>query len=221
MTCLSDLYACERVLIIAPHVDDEMIGCYSLLTNHKHKLDVAYLYEVDETRHNEAIQASQLFDFTPLFVTVQQLKDHLQAHDYDACVLPAPTDNHRDHKYVFQTFCKWCTHVYEVDMHTCTPALPDKRKWLDYVYKSQQSLWHTNASYCLFESIKRFDSIYVEYTQKTTCIDSSLKLATCKVPSVVALYESYIDVLELIKHIRSQTLEPCVINYEAKELWLK
>ena len=145
--------------IIAPHPDDELIGCFSLLSSMQVRA-VCYLSgRSDSQRYEEAINCGQHFGFAVQF-------DTPFFHPSDILVLPSITDSHPEHKLANQKF-RTISHAkkfYSVDLQESNTktvlSVQDqyaKRLALDTMYPSQANLWATNASYYLFESIQNFD----------------------------------------------------------------
>lgn len=151
-------------IIFAPHADDEVIGCFSLLYNNE--IDtVYYFYDLNEQRKAEAYKCSEVFNFTPVFVTnVEKTKKEIE--NKDILYLPHRRDNHPSHKYINQLGkqCKGKKKFYSVDMNVPFDVLSNKMKQkkslsLYDIYPSQRELFNTSEKYYLFESIQETDTI--------------------------------------------------------------
>ena len=154
----------SKVLILAPHVDDETIGCFSVLQNPSNDCTVCYFYEVDDVRRQEAVIAADRLWFTAVF----DLKN-LDLTIYDQVFVPSRRDWHPDHKNLNAQYRNIATHFYSVDMANGVP-LGDtesnrKREILNQCYPSQRQLWDSNAKYYLFEDIQSadYDTYMVHY----------------------------------------------------------
>lgn len=143
-----------RTLILAPHIDDELIGCYSRI---KAGLvpDVCYFFDITEERFNEA----KNFESSGAIKIVKE--EDLNLPSYDIILVPSIQDHHPDHKYVNRKYRRFATSFYSVDMVEATPySIEDrlyKRNLLNTYYKSQSSLWEHDNKYFIFESIHEHD----------------------------------------------------------------
>lgn len=135
----------KNVIVLAPHVDDEVIGCYRFLRDNSVAV-VVYFYEIDEVRREEAIRAAQVFRFTPIFLcdylveeweangtfantvlevayeAFKERKDTVSSGVMENDVIigiPNIADMHPDHKRVNNEFrrVRPSTFFYSVDMN--------------------------------------------------------------------------------------------------------
>lgn len=153
----------RRNIILAPHVDDETIGCFSLLDSGLIS-EVVYFYDLTDERWDEAQRAGDLFGFE---VTNGDWRSGSSAwmNDIlpeDTIIVPTVTDAHPDHKSVNlqgrriakNTGCKLL--FYSIDMNVPyrqkTKYWEEKRQVLDYLYPSQRQLL-SDEKYHLFEAI--------------------------------------------------------------------
>lgn len=147
-------------VIFAPHVDDEVIGCYQYLQK-KMVREVYYFHDITTSRMKEAMMASQLFSFDPHFPP-----DKPKLRDTDIILVPNIADYHPHHKHV-NWFAKnqFPNHkkmFYSVDMNVPFEVLMEgqqvsKKEILMSLYPSQRSLFEADAKYYLFESALRSD----------------------------------------------------------------
>ena len=49
----------KEIVIVAPHADDELIGCYSVIKNAKHKPVIIYTEEVSPDRKQEVMKLKE------------------------------------------------------------------------------------------------------------------------------------------------------------------
>lgn len=152
-----------RNLIIAPHIDDELIGCFTVLVEEGGKTDVLYLHDLTPERMQEAYRSSSKLNFTIL----QDLPENLSA--YGKVYVPSRSDWHLQHKQTYIKYRNIATHFYSVDMVGGKPLPKEyqlrKKELLDELYPSQKVLWERDHKYFLFESISTKD--YVEYITHT------------------------------------------------------
>lgn len=143
-------------LILAPHVDDEAIGCWSYLsTAGQRQVSVAYFEEVTWSRLREANEAARRAGFYIVDA------EHLYFSEYQTVLVPSIRDSHAAHRRVNQAYREHATHFYSVDMVNAEPLKPEvaeaKRAFLNECYPSQQALWERDHRYFLFESITERD----------------------------------------------------------------
>jgi hypothetical protein len=149
-----------RILIVAPHIDDEMIGCWSVMNRPDIDLTVNYVYELFDTRKEDAAIAAHMFGFRSVWGELPL--DHARS-GYDEVYVPSRRDWHEDHQRVNRRYRHWATHFYSVDMGNgvLLRDCENKRIALNTCYPSQRKLWTNNDKYWLFEDIQETD--YDEY----------------------------------------------------------
>jgi hypothetical protein len=172
-----------KTLIIAPHIDDELIGCYSVLRDFRDygkndQLDVVWLYDITTERLAEGKALAEYFGFNGSALFSTQALDIIKSSSYDQIYVPARQDWHTDHKVTNSQFRAYATHFYSVDMVNGVPLLEreakEKKALLDDFYPSQSKLWATDASYYLFTSISNTDiqtSIKLRYEMFSVTVD--------------------------------------------------
>lgn len=155
-------------VIIAPHVDDEVIGCYSLLKSGAVE-KVIYITDFDELtfeRKAEAVAAGEMFSFTPVFCSMAEIENHVNTSSkfHSNIYLPNIADNHPHHKAVNRyvrcnkIFIHNTFNYYSIDMNKYPEllkpeAIEGKMQALKTLYPSQVPLFESDAKYYLFESI--------------------------------------------------------------------
>ena len=149
------------IVIVAPHSDDELIGCFSLLQA-RQVLAVLYYHDLTPTRMAEAEACAAEFGFTPHFC--MDVAEAARCFKDSVFLLPAITDAHIQHQELNRQFRRavrssnlW---YYSTDfdrLRSKSPLSPEvrelKKAALDKLYPSQRQLWETNASYYLFENV--------------------------------------------------------------------
>lgn len=162
-----------KTLILSPHIDDELIGCYSVLSSFRAGsktdiLDVMWLYETTEERLKEGHALADHFGFTGAMVFSAQVPELIIQNRYDKVYVPARQDWHIDHKTTNQLFRQYATNFYSVDMVNGVPLddkeVLEKKTLLDQFYPSQAKLWEHDAKYYLFDAISDTDVTF--YTKK-------------------------------------------------------
>lgn len=205
-----------RCLIIAPHCDDELIGCSSVLFDPSNEATVAYLYELTDERTAEALHLSSVLNFSPLFNNADFQLEQLYeiAKDFEQIYIPSRSDLHLNHKQTFRQFIDLATHTYQTNMAGC--ALYDhwerKLELLNQYYTSQKELWTNNASYYLFERIDPIKFPYWEYKRIQVGIDACVVYC----PKSITFDREFSTVDELCRFILSQTDEHCRVQVSSK-----
>ena len=141
-------------VIFAPHIDDEMIGCWRLL-NEKSVSRVYYFNDLTAQRRCEAIDVGQYYDFEPIFVFPNTV---IELEWEDILWLPNIKDAHPHHKAVNYRGKKYPNRksYYSIDMNVEFDVLTEteqikKREALS-MYPSQSKLLESDDKYWLFES---------------------------------------------------------------------
>lgn len=170
-------------IILAPHLDDEIIGCYSLLMSHKatmdsFRIDRILYFSRDAERERELNNRDRDPVFCPYEgegadgirytletqTSASKILRGLTVHD---CVfIPSQHDFHPLHRKI-NRLASWSLgmrvqrYFYSVEMNVpwlteCSD--PDgKKKLLKEWYPSQKKTLKKNDKYFLFESIKPYD----------------------------------------------------------------
>jgi len=145
-------------VIIAPHPDDEVIGCFQQLQ--AGIIDkVIYVENISMIRKQEAIGLCHHYniDFTFLDGNVEKLLNLTPENYY----IPSPSDGHYFHCVVFRIM-QWQQqyrgfYVYSTRMNDWfIREIPDSKEKLDCLntfYPSQWDLWKYDHRYFLFEGL--------------------------------------------------------------------
>jgi hypothetical protein len=161
----------KNILIIAPHIDDELIGCWSVFNNPENIVSVVWLCELTDTRKHEGLTLKGLSVNGWIKASIGRLEfgheyvlDVIGTRKPEEIYVTSRKDSHIDHKVTNGLFRKYATHFYSVDMvdgrYIGEEESKLKRYALDITFPSQMNLWATNAKYYLFESIARCDFDY-------------------------------------------------------------
>jgi len=150
-----------RVLIISPHNDDALIGCFLYLAGYRklHKVGIKeaenYVYfgreELEGDRLTEAVKFAKDFNLT--------IVDDFDS-DYDLVLAPSPESKHYYHRYF-----AWksldvkagCRIFYSTDMEEWwvrplpIPLRKLKKELLDRYFPQERDLWAYDGRYYMFE----------------------------------------------------------------------
>lgn len=147
-------------VIFAPHIDDEMIGCFQLLEE-KQVREVFYFYDLTPERQDEARAVASYYEFIPRFMGIEKNAGNLNS---DAVILaPNIRDSHPHHKLVNQVAKSLPNkkQYYSIDMNVRRDRVKNDAKKLDHLikfYPSQKKLFEQDDKYHLFESLLESDA---------------------------------------------------------------
>jgi LmbE family N-acetylglucosaminyl deacetylase len=152
-------------LVIAPHGDDEIIGCYGLLREVRLYNEVAAIYYPNGIGSDPGPErVSKMFNVT-IFDTQSEYTKWLSGVRTDVCFhAPDPYfEHHPSHKrygafaeQVFREGGIESLYFYSTRMDTPyyfeVPDPEEKRQALNVCYPEKRSLWEYDHRYFLFES---------------------------------------------------------------------
>lgn len=158
----------RRNIILAPHVDDEVIGCYSYLAAGVIS-DVVYFNDLTDERKIEAESSAHRFGFKAAFSSHESWWAPVNIEPEDTIFAPMIQDEHPDHKSLNVSARKIARDrkckikFYSVDMNVpqLRTTLPrelalEKKAALQSLFPSQATLLE-NEKYHLFQCIADTD----------------------------------------------------------------
>jgi hypothetical protein len=157
----------QPYVIFAPHIDDELIGCFRLLCNYSVE-KVFFFFDLDSGRKLDAESCGRSFKFKPVFITAWKDDPRLEVGRNKIILAPHIRDGHPHHKRVNQlakSFTKNSIQYYSIDMNTPGRETLDhvarrsKLLHLDEFYRDQSQLWERDSKYYMFESLEESDLI--------------------------------------------------------------
>jgi hypothetical protein len=149
-------------IIIAPHFDDEIIGCFELIINPDFKCNIIYTHiEYDQRLH----ESKNLKDVLPN-IEKQSVNRFLQPCSFlldknATFYFPDPIyETHPDHREIGSIGEKLLRNGSNVIFYSINMKAPyihktknpqDKEFLLDHIYPSQNDLWKYEKIFILFE----------------------------------------------------------------------
>lgn len=159
----------DRILVLAPHPDDESIGCGWLLLKHPKQCEVVILTDgrhgwlswerIEDvitkrrTELEQALKYAQIKKFSFLDIEDGTLSDnydkfaHLDISKYDAIFSPSPNETHPDHACVYD-FLKRLNTQWKVFWYEVRSTLTSPSHYLDIsnIVQQKQQLINFHAS---------------------------------------------------------------------------
>ncbi len=164
MTEPNDLKVVKRDhIIIAPHPDDEIIGCFEILEQYKKqsnkmKLFIIYTGDSIQDRREEALRLKSYFDCTQLF---QSSIPPVFLNQYSTIYVPDPFFEthplHRKYGTLGEELFRKGMNIVFYNTNMTAPYIHEvensklKEELLNKIYKSQKKLWMYEKKYVLFE----------------------------------------------------------------------
>jgi hypothetical protein len=152
----------KPLFIIAPHPDDEIIGCWQLLSMAKtlgRHVEVYYCYDMTPIRVEELTEASKALEFIPRY---DEFEVSRLPEDFDLAI-PSISDGHPHHIAVNREYRHLATLFYSIDMVNRVPISTEiskkKHEFLNKYYPSQKTLWKNDNKYFLFEEVTETDVV--------------------------------------------------------------
>jgi len=150
----------KKSIIISPHPDDEIIGCFDILQNNE--CIIIYSHKIDKKRREESLQLKKHMSSNVIMqFYLNNIPPYLLIEE-NTFYFPDPIfENHPDHRYwgamgekllrenkldiVFYSVNMNAPYIYE------SSNSEKKKLLLDTVYESQKDLWKYDHKYFLFE----------------------------------------------------------------------
>lgn len=159
----------SEVIIIAPHADDEIIGCHSILTHESNKENkirpiIIYTEDMVAERQEEVLKLKEFINVkAQLFLkAIPQQYFHPETMFY----FPDPsTEIHPHHRLqgaIGENMARSGLNVIFYTTSMNTPYMHEvqnpqaKRELLDKIYPTQSDLWKYDHKYFLFEGYNKW-----------------------------------------------------------------
>ena len=148
----------SEVVIISPHADDELVGCYSILADEEIKPVIIYTEEMSKKRAEEVKGIREHFTIKAQMFCQSIPPQFL--NPTTTFYFPGPDEIHPAHRtqaVVGEALARQGLNVIFYSTNMNVPYIreeknPDKKKsFLNLIYQSQSDLWKYDHKYFLFE----------------------------------------------------------------------
>lgn len=214
-------------IILAPHIDDELIGCYSILDDVD---EVIYFFDYKyehKDRVHEALNLKKLYNYKITFSDVYKIKE--RDFSEDVLYVPSSKDHHEHHKLInkisYELNAKEVNY-YSIDMNRKPKLVSNynrKKELLYLMYPSQKKLFDTDDKYFLFEDIHRNDfEIYEtfnvnDFSFEIEITDLSNKEASYIIGAIILNTRKCNDIIQVVNEVKKFVKdEKCIIKHKNK-----
>jgi hypothetical protein len=158
----------KPITVVAPHPDDEIIGCYEVLSKVKFA-SIWYVEKVDKSREEDSLKISDILNvysmnfFRGNYNILRKKVEFLEENRY---YFPDPVcETHPTHRIIGaigEEFLRkgWDVIFYSTNMQA--PYIHEvkdpkaKLQHLNYLYSGEGSLWENDHKYWLFEGYNKW-----------------------------------------------------------------
>jgi len=156
----------NQFIIVAPHPDDELIGCWSLLNHPTIKPLIIYTGNISEERKKEALKLKE-FTRVQAQLFLHNIPGQFLSKE-NTFLFPDPIyDSHPEHRFfgamgediarkggnvIFYSTEMNAPYKYVLD----EKSQKEKEAMLNNIYESQSDLWKYEKKYILFEGFNQW-----------------------------------------------------------------
>ena len=150
----------QHHFIIAPHPDDEIIGCYEIINNPDNSIAIMYPGEIEQIRQEEALSLRKHRENVSVQMFQNSIPLPILTEPNITFYFPEPVNEiHPDHRawgFVGEGMARQGKDVIFYSTLMNVPYIHDvkdsgKEELLDLIYPSQKSLWKYEKKFILFE----------------------------------------------------------------------
>jgi len=162
---MSEKNSLANTIIVAPHPDDEIIGCFEQLRNPFNSLVLIYSGDTDADRRETVLELKKQLDQ----IKIQLFQNSIPPtflNNENVFFFPDPIyETHPKHREWGNMGESMARQGFKVNFYNTNMTAPyihevnnpeDKKYLLDKVYPDQKSLWEFDHKYFLFEGYCRW-----------------------------------------------------------------
>jgi hypothetical protein len=151
-------------VIVAPHPDDEIIGCYEVLKKEENII-IIYSADTEPRRREEAMKLKEEISGVTVQLFLNSIPMSMVNHDHKFYFPDPSYEIHPKHREQGMTGELWARSCFDVTFYSTMMNAPYihevhmpnlKEELLNKIYPSQSDLWKYDHKYFLFEGYSKW-----------------------------------------------------------------